>query len=74
MVKSFQELFGTVIKIVGGGVREVVEVKKGFSFPCEKSFGGCHIFQKLFPELMNLCVLGFKLPLFPYNRGWSSTQ
>ena len=20
------------------------------------------------------CVLGSKLPLFPYNRGWSSTQ
>ena len=22
----------------------------------------------------HLCVLGSKLPLFPYNRGWSSTQ
>ena len=45
------------------------------AFAGETGLGGDAIFGSFYDdEGLNICAIGSKLPIFPYNRGWSSTQ
>ena len=66
--------------------KNVIRINKGFAGRQQNRKNGVAKLQQLPKELTlrpmekqehswnTIYVLGSKLPLFPYNRGWSSTQ